>query len=102
MTIKQPQIAEIYYTTCDAIDRHNRYCQDNLWIEKKVITKDWSVCINLSIFAMIVVDTWLVYNAFKNGTLSAQQQRKSLQKEFNSILAEELIDNSYDNWRVGT
>jgi hypothetical protein len=103
MTIKQPQIAEIYYATCGAIDRHNRYRQDDLRIEKKVETKDWSVRVNLSIFAMIVVDTWLVYNAFKNGTSSAraQQQRKCLQKEFYSILAEELIDNSYDN-RGGT
>jgi hypothetical protein len=34
---------------------------------------------------MIVVDTWLVYNAFKNGMLCAQQQRKSLQKEFKQL-----------------
>ncbi|KAI2501844.1 Transposase IS4 [Fragilaria crotonensis] len=102
MTIKQPQIAEVYHTTCGAINRHNRYRQDDLRIEKKVETKDWSVRVNLSIFAMIVVDTWLVYNAFKNGTSSAQQQRKCLQKEFYSLLAEELIDNSCDNRRTGT
>jgi hypothetical protein len=41
---------------------------------------------------VIVVDTWLDYNEFKNGTLSAhQQQRKCLQKEFDSILAEENL-----------
>ena len=100
MTIKQPQIAEIYYSTCGSIDKHNRYRQDDLRIEKKVETKDWSVRVNLSIFAMIVVDTWLVYNAFKNG--GATQQRKCLQKEFYSILAEELIDNSYDSRGGGT
>jgi hypothetical protein len=100
MTIKQPQIAELYYTTCGAIDRHNRYRQDDLRIEKKVETKDWSVRVNLSIFAMIVVDTWLVYNAFKNAP--AGNQRKCLQKEFYSILAEELIDNSYDSRGQGT
>ena len=61
--------------------------------------KDWSVCVNLSIFAMIVVDTWLVYSTFKNGTT---QQRKCLQKKFYSILAEEPIDNSYDNRGGGT
>ena len=32
MTIKQPQIFEIYYNSCDAIDRHNRFHQDNLRI----------------------------------------------------------------------
>ena len=30
MTIKQPQIAEVYYNTCGAIGRHNRYHQDDL------------------------------------------------------------------------
>ena len=89
MTIKQPQIAEIYYATCGAIDRNTRYCQDNPRIEKKVETKDWSVCANISSFAMLIVNTWLVYNAFfKNGTT---QQRKCLQKEFYFILAEELV-----------
>jgi hypothetical protein len=48
---------------------------------------------------MIGVDTWLVYNAFKNGTGA---QRKCLQKEFYLILAEELIDNSYDSRQQGT
>jgi hypothetical protein len=66
MSIQQPQIAEAYYSTYAAIDRYNRYCQDDLRIEKKIETNDWSVCVNLSIIAMIVVDTWLDYNAFKN------------------------------------
>ena len=98
MAIKQPQIAEIYYAMCGAIDRHNRLRQDDLMIEKKIETKYLSVCVNVSIFAMIVVDTWLVDNAFKNGTGA---QRKCLQKKFYSILAEELIDNSYDSRQQG-
>ena len=61
MTIKQTQIAEIYYSTCSSISKHNRYRQDDRRIEKKIETKDWSVRVNLSIFAMIAVDTWLVY-----------------------------------------
>jgi hypothetical protein len=77
MTIKQPQIAEIYYAMCGAIDRHNRYRQDDLMIEKKIETNDFSVRVNLSIFAMIVVNMWLVDNAFKNGTGA---QRKCLKK----------------------
>ena len=40
MTIKQPQIAEIYYSTCGSINKHNRYRQDDLRIEKEVETKD--------------------------------------------------------------
>jgi hypothetical protein len=66
LSIQQPQTAETYYSTCAAIDRNNRYCQDDLRIEKKIETRDWSVCVYLSIFAKIVVYTWLVYNAFKN------------------------------------
>ena len=34
LSIQQPQIAETYYSTCAAIDRHNRYRQDDLRIEK--------------------------------------------------------------------
>ena len=58
-SIQQPKIAEMYYTTCAAIDKHNRLRQDDLRIEKKVETKDWSMRVNLSIFSMIVVDSWL-------------------------------------------
>ena len=100
MTIKQPQIAKVYYTTCGAIDRHIWYRQDDLRIEKKIQMKDWSVRVNPSIFAMIVVDTWLIYNTFKNAPPG--NQKKCLQKEFYSILAEELIDNSYDSRGQGT
>ena len=94
MTIKQPQIAEVYYSTCGMIDRHNRYRQDDLRIEKKVETKDWSMRVNLSIFSMIVVDTWLVYNAFKN-VPEITRQKEISQKDFYTLLAEELIDNTY-------
>ncbi len=86
-TIRQPKIAEMYYTTCGAIDRHNRLRQDDLRIEKKIETKDWSWRVNLSIFSMIVV---LVFNAMRNTPTVELDQ-----KEFYSVLSEELIDNSY-------
>jgi hypothetical protein len=90
-TIAQPKIAEIYYTTCAAIDKHNRLRQDDLRMEKKIETKDWSTRVNLSIFSMIVVDTWLVFSAMRNTPRGVQMN----QKEFYSVLAEELIDNMY-------
>jgi hypothetical protein len=40
LSIQQPHIAETYYSTCAAFDRHNRYCQDDLRIEKKIKTRD--------------------------------------------------------------
>jgi hypothetical protein len=91
-SIMQPKIAELYYSTCAAIDKHNRLRQDDLRIEKKIETKDWSTRVNLSIFSMIIVDTWLVFSAFKNAPTVEYNQ-----KEFYSVLSEELIDNSYGN-----
>jgi hypothetical protein len=91
--IQQPNmIAEIYYTTCAAIDKPNRLRQDDLRIEKKVETNDWSMRVNLSILSMIVVDTWLVYSAIKNTPVVIYNR-----KEVYAVLAEELIDNSLGN-----
>ena len=51
--------------------------------------------VNLTIFSMIVVDTWLVYSQATGST--------ELQSEFYVPLAEELIDNNIDSrlqhWR---
>jgi hypothetical protein len=94
LVIGQPQIAEFYYSTCSAIDKHNRLRQDDLRIEKKVETINWSTWVNLSIFAMIVVDAWLVYNAFAQ---RGRGEELNNQKEFYSVLAEELIDNAYND-----
>ena len=51
--------------------------------------------VNLTIFSMIVVDTWLVYSQAMGST--------ELQSEFYVHLAEELIDNNIDSrpqhWR---
>ena len=45
--------------------------------------------VNLTIFSMIVVDTWLVYSQATGST--------ELQSEFYVRLAEELIDNNIDS-----
>ena len=79
LVIGQPQIAEFYYSTCSAIDKHNRLRQDDLRIEKKVETINWSTWVNLSIFAMIVVDAWLVYNAFAQRGRGEELRQSSLQ-----------------------
>ena len=89
LTIPQPKAAEVYYRTCDVIDQHNRHRQDNLKTEKKLETKKWDMRVNLTIFSMIVVDTWLVYSQATGST--------ELQSEFYVRLAEELIDNNIDS-----
>ena len=95
LTTPQPKATEVYYRTCGVIDQHNRHRQDNLKTEKKLETKKWDMRVNLTIFSMIVVDTWLVYSQATGST--------ELQSEFYVRLAEELIDNNIDSrpqrWR---
>ena len=59
LTITQPVASEIYYSACGMIDRYNQCCQDDLNIEKKLVTREWAKRLNLSVFAMCVVDLWL-------------------------------------------
>ena len=71
------------------MDQHNQHRQDNLKSEKKLETKKWDMRVNLTIFSMIVVDTWLVYSQVMGSTV--------LQSEFFVCVAEELIDNNIDS-----
>ena len=89
LTIPQPKVTEVYYRTCGVIDQHNQHRQDNLKTENKLETKKWDMRVNLTIFLMIVVDTWLVYSQATGST--------ELQSEFYVCLAEELIDNNIDS-----
>ena len=84
--IVQPKIIELYYSTASRIDRHNRSRQNDLSIERKIKTRSWSFRVNSSLLAMIVVDSWMVYNGAKG-------KRPHLnQKDFYVKLATELID----------
>jgi Transposase IS4 len=94
LDVPQPEAAEIYYETCRAIDRHNRYIQDDLMLERKIKTHDWSFRVNTSILGMCYVDSWRVYKGCQG------QQQHLTQAEFYCRLADELIDNDHDN-RVG-
>ena len=89
LTIPQPKMTEVYYQTSGVIDQHNQHCQDNLKTKKKLEMKKWDMRVNLTIFSMIVVDTWLVYSQATGST--------ELQSEFYVRLAEELIDNNIDS-----
>ncbi len=95
LTVPQPRAAELYYKTCAKIDQHNRDRQATLGIERKLVTNDWSLRVNLSIFAMIVVDTWRVYSGLTTDTELGSNIGET-QKEFYGRLATELIDNRYD------
>ena len=84
--VPQPKAAEIYYSTCGKIDQSNRVRQDDIKLEKKFETKDWSMRVNSSIFSLVCVDTWYVYKECTETTEDID--------EFVYGLAEEMIDNN--------
>jgi hypothetical protein len=88
LEIPQPQAAELYYHSCGMIDRHNRCRQDDLMLERKLGTMDWSMRVNTSLLGMCIVDAWYAYSQCTN--------TDEKQNSFYSSLAEELIDNNYD------
>ena len=90
LTLLQPQVAETYYMCCSQIDRHNRCRQDDLRLEHKLVTHDWSMRVNLSLLGMRVVDAWMLYSGARGGTATLKQSA------FYEDLAEQLIDNTFD------
>jgi hypothetical protein len=92
LTIPQPEAAELYYFVAASIDQHNRSRQDNLQLERKLGTHDWSLRVNLSILGMHIVDTW---HAWKGLSLCEDGE---LENVFYLYLAEELIDNEFDTF----
>ena len=98
LTVPQPEVCEIYYDTCAAIDQHNRHRQDTLQIERKMQTKDWHKRVTTSLFGMYVVDAWLMYKGCT--TANADATPKLSQNKFYCQLAEELIDNNQDKVRT--
>ena len=70
------------------MDNHNRYRQSSLMIERKLGTKDWAMRINMPLVAIYIVDSWLAYK-LATGT-------EETQADFYLALAEEMIDNTYD------
>jgi hypothetical protein len=91
LTIPQPKLCETYYSTCAAIDQHNRCRQDDLQLEKKIKTIHWHRRVAISLFGICVVDAWLVYKAAQN-----RDQERQAQRSFYEQLAEELIENTFD------
>mmetsp|Transcript_21813 Transcript_21813/g.53878 ORF Transcript_21813/g.53878 Transcript_21813/m.53878 type:complete len:161 (+) Transcript_21813:383-865(+) len=62
-------------------------------IETKIRVEDWDTRVNLPIFAMIVVDAWLL---FKGCREPPRGFRDGEQRRFYICLEEQLIDNKID------
>ena len=90
MEVRQPEVAENYYGACVAFDQRNRCRQDDLMLERKLQTHDWSFRINCSILGIIVVDSWLLYAG------ECGWRAKLSRREFYEDLATALIENRYD------
>jgi len=90
LTVPQPQVVQTFFTCCSQIDLHNRYRQDDLRLEHKLVTDDWSMRVHLSLLGMCVVDAWMLYSGESEGTATLKQS------EFYDDLAEQLIDNTFD------
>ena len=91
VTIAQPKVCETYYRICPKIDQNNRSRQANLKLERKLHTKDWSMRLNLSILAIIMVDCW----NFISGVLESEVDMN--ENDFYVFLAEGLIENNLDS-----
>ena len=50
--INQPRVDEIYYPRNPKIDENNRTRQDDLQLERKLQTNDWSIRVNTAILGM--------------------------------------------------
>ena len=89
MEIQQPKTAKIYYTTCAAINRHNRIWQDDLCFKKGLETHNWSRRVNLLLFAICVVDAWF-------GFKGIERTSPDIIRDFVCKLSQEMIDNQLD------
>ena len=63
--INQPRVAERYHSRNSRIGESNRTRQDDLKLERKLQTKDWSIRVNNSILGMNVVYTYYFGKACK-------------------------------------
>jgi len=90
LIVPQPQVAAAYYRFCSPIDRCHRCRQDDVRLDHKLFTNDWSMRVNMSLLGMCIADSWLLYSGARGdvGGLS--------QHEFLEILAEQLIDNTFE------
>ena len=81
LVIDQPKACELYYACCAMVDR-----QADLKLERKLVTKDWSKRLNISLLSICIVDTWFAYSGF----LESHENQNDLYGYF----AEEFVDNT--------
>ena len=88
LEIPQSKVCQIYYDVCGEFDNHNRHRQSTLQVDNKFKHMIDPRGTNLIILLMVIVDIWLAY---KHCTCTAP-----IQKDFNSDIAEGLLDNKFN------
>lgn len=88
--LPQPQVVQVYYDGASKIDQHNHHRQDSLNLEKKLQMNAWERRTNVSIFAMIVVDSFYLFCGVHGGVTKVSA------RSYYEQLAEQLIENDYD------
>jgi len=98
VSVTQPEVAEIFHLCCAQFDRHNRCRQDELRLENKLGTHDWSQRVNLSLMGVCMVNAWMLHSGARGPAASLKQAT------FYGDLASWLIDNTFvsTGWRPRT
>lgn len=86
----KPLQSSITYDACATIDRHNCCRKDDLGVDRKIEVKDRSKRVYFSLYSVSIVDAWLIYRRGR-GAMNGMAQHF-----FQEILAEQLIDNTFD------
>jgi Transposase IS4 len=73
-----PQAAQLYYGACGKIDQHNWCRQSGLATEKKIRVRSWDKRVNISIFSMIVVDSFLLHRECTGGNVKQLDYYRAL------------------------
>ena len=63
VSVAHPKTEEVYYSAFVKIDQHNCHRQDTLNLENKLKVCDWTKIVNMTVFAMRVVNEWLGFNS---------------------------------------
>ncbi len=91
LTFYQLKLVTQYYGACARIKRHNHNKQDDLLLKRKFIRADWSKQVHISLLVFCIENYWL-------SCLSSHGDAQHLcQRSFYFKLAEQLIDNSWNN-----
>ena len=93
-TIEKPEVAENYYSCCASIDQHNRCRQDDLMLERKLRTQDWSFRVNTTVLGICIADALLLYLG-EHG-----KKNHMLQRTFYKDLCVPPIENRYDSFQL--